>query len=251
MSNVERIFDENSKLKDVLEHLKSKNFDIGIVRKNDGSYGYVMREDIELDGKKYSDADIHKYVKNVNLEEKISPDLPLEEVIKKLGERDYLFVFNEDLIGIITYADLNKTPVYTLFYSFISFFEVTLRKIVEKRYENEMNWLKKLSDKNQREIGGIFISQKANGVEISLLECTTLTHLIEILKKDNEWINTYIDNKSEKKKKVFDSKMSNVIDLRNTIMHSRKIINKKDDVEKLSTMITELKENIEKLKKQL
>jgi len=245
------IFNEKSKLKDALKYLKSNNFDIAVVEMNSKSYGYIMREDIEYNRTK---GGIRKHIKNISPEGKIPSNLPLEEVIKKFEKHHYLFIFDEDMFkGIITYADLNKTPIYVLLYSIISVFEVTMREIVKKRYENEREWLEKLSDKSQREIGGIFISEKAKGVETSLLECTTLTQLKEILEKDKEWIKICINNESgknlsiKKKKEIFSEKMSKIINLRNAIMHRRVLINGKDGGKELYSIITRIKEDMKNL----
>ena len=211
-----------------------------------GGYGYLIKENLEN-----NNATPER--RSIDPEQKITPDLPLEDVMRKFEEHEYLFVFSGDkLEGLITYADLNKAPVRVVFYIWISRFEVTLRKILEKRYESDTDWLKKLSEKNQREIGGIYISEKAKGVETSLLDCTMLTHLKEIIEKDEELRDAYIDNicgpdsnlGAKKKKEIISRRITPVINLRNAIMHSRTLINRKEDARKLYGYIEQIKEDI-------
>ena len=114
--------------------------------------------------------------------------------------------------------------MYSYLYIFISDFEKLLRKIIKLKYE-ENEWIKDLSENSQREIGGIFISNKAKGIELSLLECTTITHLKEILSKEKFYneIKYYKSNK-----KIYCSKLKEIIDYRNAIMHNRNLIKGKE-----------------------
>ena len=111
--------------------------------------------------------------------------------------------------------------------------------------------------KNKKKINKIFKSEKDEGVETSLLECTTLTQLKKILEKDeewrNKWINIYISNEpgknlsKNKKKGFFNARMSKIINLRNVIMHRRALINGKDGGKELYSIITRIKEDMKNL----
>ena len=73
----------------------------------------------------------------------------IPEIIEKFKNLYYLFVYDEEnkFTGLITYADLNKPPLYSYLYIVISYFEALLRDVIENNYE-ESKWLESLFDCN-------------------------------------------------------------------------------------------------------
>ncbi len=232
-----KIFDENTSLREVFNYLKFNNFDIGICKEKDESFGYLLFTDIFEE----SNNSIKHQIKPIDKNEKIGFNEGIDIVINRFNESRYLFVFdNDDFIGIITYADLNRRPIHVFCYIAISEFENMLREVTSKKYDNDL-WLSKLSEKNQRDIGAVYISEKAKRVERSLLECSTITHLSEIVKKKGDFYQSlgYTCEKDVKKK------MKKLIDWRNSIMHGRNLITGKDGGRELFEFIYELGEQME------
>ena len=214
------IFDEKKPADILRSDSKEKNYDIVLVKRENNELSYIKSKDMK------NCKNISEIINTISKEEKISIDAQIPEIIDKFEELHYVFVYNDDMRsfkGLITYADLNNTSLYSYLYILISDFEKLLRKIIKLKYE-ENEWIKDLSENSQREIGGIFISNKAKGIELSLLECTTITHLKEILSKKK----FYNEIKCYKSKKQYSSKLKKIIDYRNAIMHNRNLIKDKE-----------------------
>jgi hypothetical protein len=215
------IFDEKKDIDNLRNYCKQNNYDIGFVKRKSNEISYVKSKDLE------NCKNINKIINTISREERIDINAQIPEVIDKFKDLQYLFVYDDDIFkGIITYADLNKPSLYSYLYILVSNFEKLLRNIIKLLCEREEDrWLRKLSVENQKEIGGIFISNKAKGIEISLLECATITQLKEILYKEKLYneIKYYKSNK-----KIYCSKLKEIIDYRNSIMHNRNLIKDKE-----------------------
>lgn len=234
MSEV-KIFKVNefSKIKD---YLKNNNYDLAVLE-SANNYSYVFLDDI---GKNESLSEITAQMKkSIGANQRVDLDSSIETIINKFKTYKYLFVFNKASVikGLITYADLNKAPVYAFCYIIISKFEKTLRIVVKKRFKND-GWLIRLSDEQQKQVGGIYISEKARGVELSLLSCTTICHLQKVLQKQNSWINSL--SSIYESKRDFKLKMDEVIEWRNKIMHNRDLISDINGGKKLFNFINNL-----------
>ena len=213
-------FDEEEDIETLRNYSEKNNYDILLIKKKNNRIAYIESEDIK------NCKNVKEILNNISEEEKITIDTQMPKIIDKFKEFPHVFVYDKKNLfkGVITYADLNKPPLYSYLYIFISNFERLLRNVIEIKYEKD-NWLKKLSDGNKREVGSIFIESKAKEIELSLLECTTITQLKEILSKEKEI--TSLD--CYKGKKSYESKLNKIIGYRNGIMHNRKIIKSKEN----------------------
>lgn len=232
-------FKETVSHNEVFEYLKSNNYDMGLCRKKDGSIGYLLVPDVIENSK----SNIKSRIRSISPDEKINCDAGIDDAINKFNEYRYLFVFdNNDFAGIITYADLNRRPIHVFCYIAISEFEKMLRNVVLKKY-NDDSWLIKLSDKSQRDIGGIYILEKAKGVERSLLECITITQLAEIISSEGECFQSL----GYSSRNEVNLKMKKIIDWRNSIMHGRNLIYSIEGGKELFDFIYELGEQMGKV----
>jgi len=215
-----KIFDEKERIDTLRNYSKQKNYDIVLVKRKNKQLSYIKSKDME------NCKNISDIINTISKEEKISINAQIPEIIDKLEELKYVFVYDimDSFEGLITYADLNNSSLYSYLYVFISDFEKLLRNIIKLSHKED-EWLKYLSESNQKEIGGNFIACKANGIETSLLECTTITQLKVVLCKA-KLSNKIICYDTNKK---YDSKLKKIIDCRNTIMHNRNLIKSKEN----------------------
>jgi hypothetical protein len=120
--------------------------------------------------------------------------------------------------------------------------ERLLRQVAELRFHGE-EWLERLSDGSRREIGAVYVAATAKGVETSLLECTTITRLKEILQGEG----TLMRELGYASKDGFKRSMSTVIRFRNTVMHARKLVTGRQGGEELFHFIDDLSRKIQSI----
>lgn len=204
----------------IKNYFRENNYDILLIKNENNKLSYIKREDIEN----------HKNIKNnfinISEEEKVKTYTQIPEIIEKFETFYYLFVYDEKnmFTGLITYADLNKPPLYSYLYIIISYFETLLRDVIEINYRKD-EWLKLLSEDNQKIIKDRFDDDKNKGIEISYLECTTLCHITQILGKEKKITNLSCYSGKQKYK----SKIKKILNYRNSIMHSKTLITSKKE----------------------
>lgn len=216
-----KIFDEKEHVDILKRYSKEKNYDIVLVERENNELSYIKSEDME------SCKNISEIINTISKEEKITVNAQIPEIIDKFEDLHYVFVYDDkgSFKGLITYADLNNSSLYSYLYIFISGFEKLLRNIIELRYKED-EWIKYLSDESLQKIGGIFTTNKAKGIELSLLECATITQLKEVLYKVKLYNKIKFYNN---KKDRYNSKLKKIIDCRNAIMHNRNLIKSKEN----------------------
>mgnify|MGYP001078328433 CR=1 FL=1 len=210
------IFDEKKEIDSLRIYCKQNNYDIALIKRKNNEIAYIKLIDMENENCK----NIIDIINTISREKRININTPIPELLDKFEELKYVFVYDGDIFkGIITLADLNKPSLYTYSYILISDFEKLLRNIVRISCREE-EWLEHLSDENQKQVGGNFIANKAKGIETSLLECTTITQLKEVLLKSK----LYNEFKVYNGQKEYNKKLKEIIDYRNAVMHNRNLI---------------------------
>jgi len=262
-----RIFSARTPAEEVAAYLAAQGYDLAIVEAADGGKargagpasdagpaatgrpepGYALLEDLQAAASAPARSVRAGATPAGACRRPIAPEerVPLEastvEVLQRFGERRYLFAFTREdrFAGLITYADLNRAPVYALCYVAISELERLLRRAAELRFQGE-EWLGRLSDASQREIGAVYVAAKAKGVETSLLECTTITHLKEILQAEGPLMREL----GYASKEEFKRSMTTVIRFRNMVMHARTLVTSRQGGEELFHFVDDLSRRI-------
>jgi len=215
------IFDEKKGIDNLRNYCKQNNYDIVLVKRKSNEISYIKSKDMK------NCKNIGEIIYTISKEIRIKIDAQIPEIIDKFEKNYFVFVYDDmdSFKGLITYADLNNPSLYSYLYILISDFEKLLRNIIKLLCKGEEDrWLNNISEKSQKEIGGIFISNKVKGIELSLLECATITQLKEVLCKEK----LYKKIKCYKSKDQYKSKLYKIIDYRNAIMHNRNLIKSKE-----------------------
>ena len=196
------------------KYIESNNYDIVLAKNSNNDLFYITRESLMKNG---NSKDIFLRIpKN----EKIDSNELIPEIIEKFKKYYCVFVYDKtEFNGLITYADLNKSPIYSYSYIVISKLEKYMRNYINLRYQ-ENKWFDILPDGKQKEVSKIYNDEKAKGIEISLLECTTLTHLIKLFEKEKIFkFFAFCEGKND-----FKSKSEKMINFRNDVMHCKPLI---------------------------
>jgi len=131
-------------------------------------HGYVSREQLRAT----NDATLEPQARRLTPDVTVAPETGLGEVLYKLEDSRFVFVYAEDAVeGIITRFDLNRLPVYTHLYDLFSQFEIGLRDLLRT---HRPDW-------NERtDIRVSYRGQK--NVVSDRLTCAELSTLVEIVR---------------------------------------------------------------------
>lgn len=239
-----RLFADDTPVERVEQYLSQHNFDIALVGGMHDALGYAVETDI----REATNTEIGPFKQSISPEQTVGPKANAIEVLQRFAEYRYVFVFDHQhkFSGLITYADLNKPPLYVLCFIAVSELERLLRQAVEIQFGGSV-WLKRLSAGSHRDIGAVYIDAKANGVETTLLECTTITHLKEILMGDGSWIREVGYGSRD----AFKRSMDRIIGWRNTVVHSRAMVRSSEGGNNLHKIVNELGTQVQQLRKWL
>jgi hypothetical protein len=231
-----RLFPAAAPCEEVASYLREHNYDLAVVADGEGHLLYVPVDDLAAGDR----GPVGPAARPIDRHHRIAAQASVVEVVARFAATDFQFVFDEAgaFDGLMTYADLNKPPVHVLFFIVITRFERLLRRVVIRLYDGD-TWLQRLPESSRRDIGAVYVAEKANGVETSLLECTTITHLKEILQRDGSWI----VKAGYRSREAFKRSLAGIIHWRNLVMHSRRVVSTKEDARSLLPLLEEIGEH--------
>ncbi len=221
-------FDYFGDIQKIKEIMKSKNYDIVPVSKEEKIIGYVLRADVKKGIK------ICSILNDIGSEERVNHDIPILRLVELLMDREFFFVYNNDeLGGFVHFSDLNKQAVRVLFYLLLSEFESKLHSWIKKQYPDG-SWKTILSGDSCKKIEELYEQLKKKNSEISLDECLYFADMLKIAKKTHRKFEKY----------------SALNDFRNEIMHpTRPVVYNYSRVKKLNEKRLLLERGIERFSK--
>jgi hypothetical protein len=223
----------NSDPASILSKMNAANYDLMPLIENKAFIGYVERKILEQTN------EIRTAYKEITVEKIVSADTAITDMINLFQNSRFFFVLEgNDLVGLVTYSDLNKSPVRALIFILISKFEFLLLQQIKNNYENSLSWFNKLDRKRQNKISNIFENKKKADADTVIEDCLNLGDMICILEQDEDFRSRigYLSKSSCEKE------LGCLDDLRNRTMHpSDSLIDSYDDVAKLGERVERLK----------
>lgn len=193
--------------------LSRKGFDVAGVRDGDRIVGYVVRD--ELDG-----GTVGEHLSHFRPGDLVSDSTPLIETIGLLDGRDALFVLDGDQVrGVVTPADLQKTPVRMLLFGLISLLEMQLTRLIRQHYETE-SWQESLSEGRRQNAEKILEERRKRNEELTLLDCIQFGDKKDLIAD----VQVYRDKLGLGSKKAARETLKNVRRLRDDLAHSQDIL---------------------------
>lgn len=155
----------------------------------------------------------HRPVKHSDI---ISESTPMIEVLEIIQDRAFVFV-NEgrQIRGIVTKADINAIPVKIWLFGLISLFEGELKKFIVN-YLNS-NWENLLSEGRRAKIHDLYILKQQQNLETTLIDCTMITDLSQIIQKSSELSKILFSEDSKNQLKTI---FNRITLLRNDLAHA-------------------------------
>lgn len=210
------------------EELEKRDFDsAGVIDENKRVIGYVLTKDLR-------DEPIHNFLKEINTVPIISDSSPLSEMINVFERSEFVYVnFIDQVVGIISKADLNKPPVRVYLFGVISLFELHLSFWINHFFRDD-DWRKYISVNRIADANTIFMKRKEKGLNqnINLIECLQLCDKKKILCNSDDFLGL-IDLSKNQLKDLIEHAES----VRNDLAHSQSSIIDTIDFNNMSKMI--------------
>jgi len=146
--------------------LRSRGFDVaGVQREPRGPViGYVTADSL-------TEGTVRDHLLEIPLEKLTSDATPLARLLSILKNRLYVFVLSEqEVVGIVTRADLNKPPVRVYLFGLISLLEMHLAHWVKVTYGEE-SWQESLSPKRVEAAREVQRQGKSRNQQMALVDC--------------------------------------------------------------------------------
>ena len=220
------IFKSEDSVSCALSVMKENNYDVAPVETDGVLDRFVEKE--KLMGKPGS-LICDKVAQFITIKHIVSEHTSIENLLSLFCQQDFFFVIRQgEVAGIITYADLNKRVVKTLFYLLVSELEELLIKLIKHRFPKIEDCLKYVSPKRRKELQKTLIEAKKGNTEISMEHYLCLSDIMTIISKDVELIKSFGFTKSQARKIL-----NPLVELRNRVMHQRPLITSKEEKVKL------------------
>jgi len=217
-------------LNKAIEYMKKRNFDVLGYKENNIVEQYIT---------------INREIKPIKPSDIVAETTPIIDVLYLMSKKKRLFVMRGNRIeGIVTRGDLQKAPVFLLFFGIITIFEIKCNQLIEKIHTQE-SWKKKLNNNSLKKAENFFEELIIKSEDITLLECLYLKDKFEILLKTQEFLDLLktININSDESAESF---LTEIREFRNNLAHPRDIligttwdliINMIEKIEKLSKAI--------------
>ena len=169
-------------------------------------------------------------------------------MIDLFHESRFFFVNKaNNLVGLVSYADLDKIPVRVWLFILISKFEFLLLQLIKNFYKGS-SWLDKLSSKRQKKIADLLNEKRKHDIDISLEDCLNLGDMIELLGCDGN-LRSFVGYDSKRSCK---NECSGIDILRNNVIHpSNSLVNNYDGSKRLSKRIERLQQAVSRIESAL
>ena len=236
----------------ILARMKEGNFDAipmlhGLDLRNGDFHEYLVQENMESKIKQE-----FKYCKDaateIEKEDRIPENLSMGETILKFSRRKnklkipfFLVDTDDQITGLVTLADLDKTPVKVYLFALTSELELSLLETISKHFERLREVCSCAHCVRKRKIRD---AKKYSCDRLEEYYYLYLEELIHIIAKSEGF--------SENQKQVKDFMVSRgytkIVELRNAIAHPKPLVSDKFPVEKLAESINLIKDLISRCK---
>lgn len=222
-----------------LNKMNRENYDLMPLRENCVLVGYVERKTLE------QTKEIKPAFREIMVDRIVSADTRILDMINLFQASRFFFVLEGNkLVGLVTYSDLNKSPVRALLFILISKLEFLLLQRIKSHYKDALSWFNKLDSKRQNKIKSIFEDKKKDDVDTAIEDCLNLGDMLCILEKDEDF-RSKIGYPS---KSSCENELGSLDNLRNRTMHpSNSLIDCYEDVAKLKVRVERLQEGISRI----
>ena len=184
---------------------------------------YVSKTEVEALREENTSVRVKDIKQRISESNSISEDEPISQYLL-LREKPIFVTKQKEVVGIVTPADLNKTPSKMLFYILISFFERLLIKSIKDLELTDKQVEGCIGFKRWWQALGRHEQARRENFQLSLIDCLNIGDLFDIASKKRsirKLLNYQSEQEAHKNLKPLEY-------LRNKIMHSGQFIIKNE-----------------------
>ena len=206
-------FDSGSPCDRVKHAMDLHRQDVASVRINGTVQGYIRRVDL-------SEGDCTDQIRHFTVDQVVSGDSALADVIHVLTRHDYCFVTGlGEIVGIVRRDDINKPMVRMWLFGLITMVEMMLVRLIEEYYPQE-SWQGEVSEKRLAMAKAFQAERQRRNQHCSLIECLQFSDKGRILlDRQQAMVRLGFDSKSVAKRSIKD-----IESLRNNLSHAQDIV---------------------------
>lgn len=168
-------FDAERPAAEVLPWVIRQDYDHIGVRRNGVVEGYALRERLQ-------DGTVGDHMQPFNFDEDVvSAELSLLEALRRIRERDRIFIrVRGGIGGIATRGDVVKPPVRMWLFGLITIFEMQMLRLIRVRYP-EQSWQGILKEPRIEAAQKVLEDRKRRHTDVDLTDCLQLCDKRDIL----------------------------------------------------------------------
>jgi len=176
----------------------------------------------------------------------VARDTPIPKIVSLFvsGNKRSLFIISgQDIVGLVTPADLNKLPARTYFYNLIAALEITITEQIQeqKLTHHEIFTLLGKDTKRQKEILKML---EDSDLKLDIVHTLYLPEMVKIIRK-NEQVRKRLGFSSGENVK---NQIGGLVEFRNTIMHPTKpILSDETGIQDLNKYINRIQALLEQI----
>lgn len=172
----------------------------------------------------------------------ISRDTPIPELIElfvRSSNRAYLVIFGQDMVGLVTLADINKMPTRIYLFNLVAELETALAAAISGYVDGEDEKVLTVLEKSEivREYGAMTPSMRSQDLDISILQQLNLSDLVNFLRKTPALYQAI----GFKSAGDVERRLNGLVHLRNRVAHPvRPLVISSDELARVSSRIQEV-----------
>jgi hypothetical protein len=132
--------------------------------------------------------------------------------------------------GFLTISDLNRHAFRTAMYNILAELEARLAFVIESRYGDPWDWIRRLSEEHQVRILGYWDLSKRTGLDVGPVSAATLTNLLKVAGQNADLLSIL----GFVSRSAYDKAIGGLPGIRNCVMHpARPLITRHSDIERI------------------
>ena len=206
-------FDAGNSCDDVRRAMDMHRQDVASVRINGTVQGYIRRADL-------SEGDCTDQIRHFTVDQVVSGDSALSDVVHVLTRHDYCFVTGlGEIVGIVRRDDINKPMVRMWLFGLITMIEMMLVRLIEEYYPDD-TWQEEVPEKRLAMAKAFQAERQRRNQHCSLVECLQFSDKGRVLLGKQQVMKRLgFDSKSVAKRAI-----KEIESLRNNLSHAQDIV---------------------------